>query len=160
MKSSLLYSLTILFTALLMVSCSQSSGDKLKENPDKPSIDGIDYRPILGKNYNSDEVRLFFIDNKISPDKEYLKIKLDDNNNIEQIFFKEKCPPQSMPFGSSFLLTKMLAKKRYGEPSFIFNRTFVYDSLNLGIQFSSDPNYIDDIGVFSDNVLNEIKSRL
>lgn len=156
MKSSLIIS----FTALLILSCSQFSEDKAQESSDKSAVDKIDYRPILGKNYNSDEVRMFFIDNNISADKEYLKIKLDNNDNIEEILFKEKCPPQSMPFGSSFLLTQRLAKKRYGKPSLVLGRTFVYDTLNLAIQFSiNDPNKIDDIGVFSDNLLKEIKSK-
>jgi len=136
---------------------SQNSNDT--QNSNEKSIDGVDYRPILGKNYNSDEVRIFFIENKISTDNEYLRIKLDDYGNIEQIYFKEKCPPQSMPFGSSFLLTQKLAKKKYGEPSFIFNRTFVYDTLNLGIQFSQDQNKVDDIGVFTSSILQKIKLR-
>jgi hypothetical protein len=65
-----------------------------------------------------------------------------------------------MPYGSSFLLTQRLTKKKYGKPSLIIGRTFVYKSLNLAIQFSiNDPNNIDDIGVFSDKILEEIKSK-
>ena len=147
-----------LMSSMILTSCGGGASNENQTSKEK-SIDGIDYRPILGKNYNSDEVRLLFIENKISPDNEYLRIKLDDYGSIDQIYFKEKCPPQSMPFGSSFLLTQKLAKKKYGEPSFIFNRTFVYDTLNLGIQFSQDPNKVDDIGVFSDKILEEIKSK-
>ncbi len=148
-----------LMSSMILTSCG--GGDSNENQISKEtSIDGIDYRPILGKNYNSDEVRLFFIENKISPNKEYLKIKLDNNNNIEEIFFREKCPPQSMPYGSSFLLNQRLTKKKYGKPSLIIGRTFVYKSLNLAIQFSiNDPNNIDDIGVFSDKILEEIKSK-
>ena len=50
-----------------------------------------------------------------------------------------------------------MAINKYGEPDFIFNRTYAYENLNLVIQFASNGKDVDDIGIASTSSIKEAK---
>jgi hypothetical protein len=144
-----IFLVTFISFVLILFSCS-GDGRNLK---------GIDYRPILGKRYSSEEVRKFLIENKVPEDRDYIRFKLKDGDLIESIFFSKKCPLEAIPYGASFRLSEKLAKDYFGEPSFIYNRTYIYEDLRLCIQFSSDGRDIDDIGMASKEIIDEVKLK-
>ncbi len=147
---------SILLTTLILIGCGNpgTSGSS--------GTSGIDYRVIMDKNVNSSEVKEFFIKNKISRHKKYLDID-DKNGIITNIDFKDACPPEYMPFGTNFIMNRELVFKIYGKPDKKINRTYLYYDLQLGIQFNSKDETIQDIGVYSIGLikkLNESKKIL
>jgi hypothetical protein len=137
---------------LLIFGCSNSNEETITE------VSGVDYRPLLGQDLYGNEVRAFFINNEITFHKDYMRIKTERGSDIiTDIFFGESCPAQYLPFGSNHFLNEEMAINKYGEPDFIFNRTYAYESLNLVIQFASNGKDVDDIGIASTSSIKEAK---
>jgi hypothetical protein len=138
----------IIFSTLFLVRCGNGS-ERENFTEVNSEISGIDYRIILDKNVNSLEVKEFFVKNKISVFKKYLDIDTDENEIITNIDFGEACPAEYMPFGSNSIMNVELVRKIYGKPDKIIDQTYIYNELQLAIQFQRDGQKIQDLGVFS-----------
>lgn len=155
MFSTLKYS----FIFLLIFGCANS--EEQEKSDSEIEVSGMDYRPILGKDLYSAEVRDFLVGNKITYHKNYMTIRTErGSDNVSEIAFHEACPAEYLPFGTNHFLNQELAIEKYGEPDFILERTFAYEKLNLVIQFASSGKDVDDIGVVSSSSLNEAKASI
>jgi hypothetical protein len=138
----------IVFSTIFLVRCGNGS-ERENVTEVNSEISGIDYRGLMDKNVNSLEVKEFFIKNKISSFDKYIDIDTDENEIITNIDFGEACPAEYMPFGSNSIMNIELVRKIYGKPDKIIDRTYIYNELQLAIQFQRDGQKIQDLGVFS-----------
>lgn len=140
-----------LMSTFLLVRCGNKE-DSNTSSQESSNL-GIDYRVIMDKELNSLQVKQFFIDNKITENDLFVEIETNSNGIISHVDFGDACPAEYMPYNINSIMNKSIVEKTFGKPDKIKNRTYYYNELQLGIQFNSSGQRIQDISVYSMNFI-------
>lgn len=95
----------------------QSSISKIESrNQTVNRFTGLDYRPFLGVNKNSEEYVNLLMQYSINPKNKMIRFKENDDI-IYNVIFNEECPGDKLPWNSNYFFTEKIVLDKYGEPN-------------------------------------------